>query len=105
MATRQKKNSRFSGLAVPAVCLCILGYYGFHAYQGSLGIKSRSAMEQKSLDLEFELARLHEEHASLKIKVGLLRNGRVEKDMLDQQARHLLNFVKANEYVIISGKN
>jgi cell division protein FtsB len=102
MATRQKKNSRFAGFAVPLACICILGYYGFHAFQGSLGIKSRSQMDQKSLALQFELARLSEEHSKLKIKVGLLRDGRVEKDMLDQQARHLLNLVKANEYVIIS---
>ena len=100
MATRQRKNSKLAGLLVPAICICILGYYGFHLVQGSLGIKSRSQLEQKALDLQFELARLNEEHKRLKIKVGLLKNGVVEKDMLDQQARHLLNLVRTGEYVI-----
>jgi cell division protein FtsB len=100
MATRQKKNSRLSGMAIPVICLCILGYFGFHAYQGNLGVKSRSLMDRQSLQLQFELARLREVHYGLELQVGLLRDGRVEKDMLDQQARHMLNLVKENELVI-----
>ena len=102
MATRQKKNSRLASLVLPAVCLCILGYYGINAFQGSLGVHSRTKMDSQSLQLQFELARLRQVHSNLKIKVELLRDGRVEKDMLDQQARHLLNLVKANEFVVIS---
>ena len=101
MATRQKKNSRFSWLAVPAICLCILGYYGLNIFQGNLGMHSRAQMNSQSLQLQFELARLREEHGELKLKVELLRDGRVEKDMLDQQARYLLNMVKENEFVVV----
>ena len=102
MATRQKKNSRYSGLAIPAVCLSILAYYGFSAFQGDLGVRSRTQMDDKSLGMQFELVRLRKQRDDLKIKVELLREGRVEKDMLDQQARHLLNMVKADEFVIIT---
>ena len=100
MATRQKKNSRYSGLAVPVICICILAYFGIHAYQGNLGVKSRTLMDRQSLELQFELTRLREVHHELALKVGLLRDGRVEKDMLDQQARHMLNLVKENELVV-----
>ncbi len=101
MATRQKKNSRFTGLAIPLVCLGILGYYGINAFYGNLGIKSRAQMDEHSLQLQFELVRLRQERQDLKLNVELLRDGRVEKDMLDQQARQLLNMVKADEFVII----
>ncbi len=100
MATRQKKNSRFTGFMVPGVCICILSYFGFHAYQGNLGIRSRALMEQQSLHLQFELARLQQERQHLEHKVGLLRDGQVEKDMLDQQARENLNLIRENELVI-----
>ena len=100
MATRQKKNSRLSGLALPFVCLCILGYYGFNVFEGDRGVNSRSQMQQQSLQLQFELARLREVRKELSLKVELLHDGRVEKDMLDQQARHMLNMVKGNELVI-----
>ncbi len=100
MATRQKFNSRFSGLAIPFVCLTILGYFGFNAFQGNFGVTSRSAMDRQSLELQFELARLRQERTELQRRVGLLRDGRVEKDMLDQQARYMLNLAKANELVI-----
>ena len=65
-------------------------------------MRSRSQMDNKSLAMQFELVRLRKERDDLKIKVELLREGRVEKDMLDQQARHLLNMVKADEFVIIT---
>ena len=102
MATRQKKNSQFSGLAIPVVCLTILSYYGLSAFQGDLGVRSRSQMDNKSLEMQFELVRLRKQRDELKMKVELLREGRVEKDMLDQQARHLLNMVKADEFVIVT---
>jgi len=100
MATRQSKNSRFSGLAIPAVCLCILGYFSFHAFQGSLGVQSRAVMDRQNLELQFELARLRETRLDMEQKVGLLRDGSLEKDMLDQQVRHMLNLIKPNEVVI-----
>ncbi|MCF6321065.1 MAG: septum formation initiator family protein [Rhizobiaceae bacterium] len=100
MATRQKFNSRFTGLAIPIVCLIILGYFGFSAFQGNLGVKSRSMMDRQSLDLQFDLTRLRQERMELQRRVALLRDGLVEKDMLDQQARYMLNLAKANELVI-----
>ncbi len=100
MATRQKKNSRFSGLIIPTICLAILGYFGTHAYQGNLGVISRAQMESQSLDLEFELARLRQEKSQMEHKVALLRDGQIEKDMLDQQARAMLNLVKGDEWVL-----
>ena len=100
MATRQRKNNRFSGLIIPAACLCILGYFAFHAYQGNLGIRSRTQMDRQSLDLQYELARLHEVRNALQHRVALLRDGQIEKDMLDQQTRYMLNQVKVDEFVI-----
>ena len=100
MATRQRKNSRFSGLIIPTICLGILGYFGTHAYQGNLGVVSRAQMDNQSIDMEFELARLREVKIQLKHKVDLLRDGQIEKDMLDQQARAMLNLVKVDELVI-----
>lgn len=104
MATRQSKNSRFSGLAIPVACLCILAYFSYHAFQGSLGIQSRALMDQKNLQLQFELARLREARQDMERKVSLLRDGNLEKDMLDQQVRHMLNLVKSNEVVILRAK-
>ena len=58
-------------------------------------------MDREELQLQFELARLREHRKSLDSSVALLREGRIEKDMLDQQVRHMLNLVKADELVIL----
>ncbi len=100
MATRQRKNSQLSGLLIPLICSTILGYFAFHAFQGNLGVRSRAQMDTHSLELQFELARLRDVRKALEHKVALLRDGQVEKDMLDQQARLMLNQVKADEFVI-----
>ncbi len=101
MATRQTKNSKYTGMIIPSVCLLILFYFGFHAFQGNLGVKSRAQMEREDLQLQFELVRLKTIRRDLEKKVHLLRDGSLEKDMLDQQARHMLNLVGANEFVIL----
>ena len=100
MATRQRKNSRFSGVTIPIICLGILSYFGMHAYQGNLGVISRAQMDNHFVDLEFELARLREVKNQLGHKVDLLRDGQIEEDMLDQQARAMLNLVKSDELVL-----
>ena len=105
MATRQTKNNPLSGLAIPFACLLILGYFGFHMFQGNLGVQSRVLIDRDNLKLQFELARLRDERRALEHRVNLLRDGNLEKDMLDQQARHLLNLTRREEVVILYNEN
>ncbi|MCB1465228.1 MAG: septum formation initiator family protein [Nitratireductor sp.] len=101
MSTRQRKNSSLSRLAVPAICSLLIAYFLFHAWSGRYGIVAMQEMEEERTRLEFELVRVKEKRAALEARVTLLRDGTIEKDMLDEQARHMLGLVGPDEIVIL----
>lgn len=101
MSTRQRKNNPLSRLAVPAICSVLLAYFVFHAWSGKYGIEAMREIREERTQLEYGLARLKLEHAAIEARVRLLRDGTIEKDMLDEQARHMLNLTAPNEVVIL----
>lgn len=105
MSTRQRKHNPLTRLAVPAICSLLLAYFMFHAWSGHYGIEAMREMRDERTQLEFELARLKQERATLEARVTLLRDGTIEKDMLDEQARYMLNLLGENEIMILRGRS
>ena len=56
MWTRHHKNRRTGALIVPALAVCFLTYFGFHAYHGDYGIYAKYRLEDRIVHLERELA-------------------------------------------------
>lgn len=101
MTTRQRKNNPLARLVVPAICSVLLAYFIFHAWSGQYGIEAMQRMKDERTQLEFEMTRIKQERAALEARVALLRDGTIEKDMLDEQARYMLNMLAADEVMII----
>lgn len=101
MPTRQRKNSPLARVTVPAICSLLIAYFLFHAWSGRYGIEAMRELEEERTRLEFELVRVKEKRAALDARVMLLRDGTIEKDMLDEQARHMLGYVGPDELVIL----
>ncbi len=101
MWTRQRKRTRRSRFVLPLLTLVCLGYFGFHALHGSFGLYSSERMEQQKVDLAVELARLTRERQSLERQVALLQDDKVERDMLDEQARRALNYTQPRDLTVL----
>ena len=101
MSTRQRRHNPFARLIVPAICALLIAYFLFHAWSGRYGIEAMRQLEDDRTQLEFELVRLKEKRAALEARVNLLRDGTIEKDMLDEQARYMLNLAAPDEIVIL----
>ena len=101
MSTRQKKNSHAPRLVFPLICILISAYFFHHTVNGRYGLTSREQAEATTLRLEFRLAELTGERKVLAHRVSLLKNGSIEKDMLDEQARYHLNLLREDEIVIM----
>lgn len=101
MATRQKKNSRLKGFIVPLICLLLSAYFLHHALNGRFGLYSRMAADDQILHLEFRLAELRKARTGLSHRVSLLRQGSIEKDMLDEQARYHLSLSHPDEIILM----
>ncbi|MFZ1814438.1 MAG: septum formation initiator family protein [Rhizobiaceae bacterium] len=84
-----------------AVSAIFLSYFLFHSWSGRYGIDAAKAMAEDKIRLEYELVRLKEQRVALESRVRLLRDGTLERDMLDEQARQSLNLARPDEIVIL----
>ena len=84
-ATRQRKQSFLRRLITPALAIAALGYFGFHAMNGELGVVGRAMIERQELAA----------------RVSLLRPESLDPDMLDERARLYLNLVHPDELVVL----
>ncbi|CTQ64227.1 FtsB family cell division protein [Roseibium alexandrii] len=100
-ATRQRKQSFLRRLITPVLAIAALGYFGFHAMNGELGVVGRAMIERQVAELEGELQLLVAERRELAARVSLLRPESLDPDMLDERARLYLNLVHPDELVVL----
>ncbi len=101
MATRQRRNTGLGKLVVPVFSILLSSYFLYHAQIGRFGWDSQSQLIVKAVTLENQLASLQSERKLLAKRVNLLRNGSIERDMLDEQARYHLNLMHVDEISIM----
>jgi len=101
MWTRHHKNRRTGALIVPALAVCFLTYFGFHAYHGDYGIYAKYRLEERIVHLERELAAVETRRTELERRVRLLQNGTIERDMLDEHVRRSLNMAHPDDVIIM----
>ena len=97
----EKKSS------TPWVILCVftislsLGlYYTFAAVQGDIVILRRAEINHDIQKLQAELTSLNVEIAGLKNLTRRLSDHYLDLELLDQQARDILGYVRSDELVI-----
>ncbi len=101
MWTRQYKKRNTGRLIVPALTALFLGYFGYHAFHGEFGIYSKYQLEARVTELSVMLEKKRGEREALEDRVALLRDGTMEKDMLDEQTRRALNVSSPDELTIM----
>ena len=101
MWTKQKRKSVKGRLIVPVLAAAFLSYFGFHAYNGAYGIYSKEKLQAQAAALHVQLSELQEQREILEKDVSQLRDGSIDKDILDEQARRTLNLSYADEVTIM----
>ena len=97
MVTRKRLRSILTTLGLYVMAALLIGYFGVNAYSGNHGLKAKEDLDQQIGTLSADLNRLKLEHAQWERRVALLRADRLDPDMLDEQARSLLDYVAPNE--------
>jgi len=101
MSTRQRKQSKWKPLAVPAVCLMLLGYFAFHGVEGDFGLFALKKLVERESALNAELKNLAADKERLEKRVALMRPESLDPDMIDEKARQSLNMAHRNDRIII----
>ena len=93
--------------SIPWVVICVftislsLGlYFTFAAVQGDFGILRRAEINHDLQKLQVEIGSLHVEIADLKNLTRRLSDHYLDLELLDQQARDVLGYVRTDELVI-----
>jgi cell division protein FtsB len=93
--------------SIPWVIICVftislsLGlYFTFAAVQGDFGILRRAEINHDIKKLQVEIGSLNVEIANLKNLTRRLSDHYLDLELLDQQARDVLGYVRTDELVI-----
>ncbi|MBC6439401.1 MAG: septum formation initiator family protein [Rhodospirillales bacterium] len=81
--------------------MCVVVYFGYHAIQGQHGVIMLLSHERRIAQAEVELAAAKAEEERLAHHVALLRPQSLDRDMLDEQVRLVLNLAHPDEIVIL----
>jgi cell division protein FtsB len=84
----------------PVIGCLLLGYFVFHSVEGDRGIHAWRALDSKIEIAEAKLAVLKGKRESLEKKVAMLHPDSIDRDLLTEQARRVLNYLDQDDFVI-----
>jgi cell division protein FtsB len=98
-------RTRFAAIAIPllfhAFSGVVGGFFVWHAFHGERGIAADLETRREMAEIEAKLKVVRAEKAEWQKRVDLLRGPVVDRDLLDEQARNLLNRVGKTDLVVI----
>lgn len=85
----------------PVIGFCVAGYFVYHSIEGERGLVAYARLTQDVAQAKAQLEEVSAERKAVERRVSLLRADHLDPDMLDEQARLMLNLVRPDEIVII----
>ena len=101
MVSRSRLKSVLTGLALYAIAAAMIGYFGVNAYSGDRGLKAKEDIDRQTTALTADLDRLQHEHALWQRRIALLKSQDIDPDMLDEQARILLDYADPRDLTMM----
>lgn len=88
------------GMMFLFVMFLVGGYFAFAAVQGDYGVFRQVQIRSEASELQAERDKLQAELTELSNRTRRLSDAFLDVDLLDQQARDVLGYVRADEIVI-----
>src|ERR1700675_1413985 len=99
-------RTRLRSIVLPIVLYLVLGvasgYLVWGASNGERGLKAKVAHDAQMAQLQDELAGLRRERARWERRVDAMRSESVDRDLLDEEARAVLDRVGKDDVVIFT---
>jgi cell division protein FtsB len=101
MALLTELKRHAASAVAPAIGFCVVAYFAYHSVQGDRGLVAWMRLNENIEIARAEVAGLQAERVALERRVSLLRPDSLDRDLLDEQARIVLNFARPGEIVIL----
>ncbi|NGM46604.1 septum formation initiator family protein [Rhodobacter sp. SGA-6-6] len=98
--THKTARRTLGGLTYFILAFALGGYFTFAAVQGDYGVFRRVEIAAEADQLRAERDRLRTELAEVQNLTHRLSDAYLDLDLLDQQAREVLGYMRADEIVI-----
>jgi cell division protein FtsB len=92
--------SKFDSV-VTCACLCLLGFFAWHGFEGPRGFRLNEKLKSQSAQLTGDLTAIQKQRTDFERRVALLRPESIDPDMLDEMARQTLDVAKPNELIVL----
>jgi len=103
MVTRRRLRSLLNTLGLYVTAALLVGYFGVNAYSGNHGLKAKQDIDRQMAALSADLNHLQVERAQWQRRVNLLKPENLDRDMLDERARALLDYVSPDDLMLSVG--
>lgn len=85
----------------PLMWMCVAFYMGYHTLHGERGLYALFRDQRELAQLQQDLDKTKHEREQMERRVASLRDGSLDRDMLDEQMRRMLGMMKQGEVVIL----
>lgn len=75
-------------------------YFFYHGLYGERGFFIHGELRERHADLSEELDRLRRERQDLEKRIGVMGNGVIDLDLLDEEVRRTLHYSGPNEIIV-----
>jgi cell division protein FtsB len=100
MVTRKRLRSILTALGLYVMAALLIGYFGVNAYNGNHGLRAKQDIDQQIAALTGELTSLQTERHAWERRIELLKPLSIDRDMLDERARELLDYAAPDELIL-----
>jgi cell division protein FtsB len=101
MVTRTRVRTVLTAIGLYIGAALLIGYFGVNAYTGAHGLKAKQDLVQQISELTADLDGLKRERVNWAHRVSLLRAEGLDRDLLDERARAMLDFIDPREITLI----
>ena len=89
----------------PVAGITMVVYFAYHAIQGERGFIALGKLEHQVTSLSSDLSDLQNKRIKLEKRVALLRPDSLDPDMLEERARIVLGYARADEIIMLEEKS
>lgn len=97
----KRHRGRSFGSVLLGLCVSLFCYFGYHTINGDHGIEARGVLKTKISRLSLDLSHLTRRRQLLDRDVALMQPDQIDPDILDEQARRVLNFARPDEIIVL----
>ena len=97
-------RARAGSVLLPVLGFCVVGYFAYHAIQGDRGLIAWRQLTFRVNETRAFLDETSIERRALEHRVGLLGSRSLDRDLLDERARFMLNYGYTDEVIIFVEK-